>query len=159
VFNSCRFQSTVTIDDCDITAFCWFYGDNLEGPLPRRVVIKNSRLRLGRGNREMVASFTSLIEGPDGTRIAPRQPIIPHVLLQGNVVDGLLDIGFSEDVTLVANRFLRPRGRLALHDSRSLLLEGNRLHGSPLQRLEQITVPDEATRRAVTIRTERDPPR
>ena len=24
VFNSCRFQSPVTLDDCDITAFCWF---------------------------------------------------------------------------------------------------------------------------------------
>ena len=71
IFNSCRFQSPVTLEDCDITAFCWFYGDNIEGPLPRDVVIRNCRLRVGRGNAEMVASFTSLISGADGNRDCP----------------------------------------------------------------------------------------
>ena len=151
IFNSCRFQSPVTIDDCDITAFCWFYGDNIEGPLPRNVVIKNSRLRVGRGNRELVASFTSLIQGPDGKHVLPQQPVIDNVLLQSNTLDGLLDIGFAENVTLSANRFLSPRGRLTIHHSRSILLEGNSLGKSPLERLEQITVPDEATQRAITI--------
>jgi hypothetical protein len=152
IFNSCRFQSPVTVDNCDITAFCWFYGDNIEGPLPRHVVVKNSHLRVGRGNREMVASFTSLIQGPDGKRAVPRQPVITNVVLQGNTLDGLVDIGFAEDVTLSANRFLSPRGRLTVHDSRSVRLEGNTLGPTPLERLEQITVPDESTRRAITIR-------
>jgi hypothetical protein len=32
--NSCRFQSRVTLEDCDVTAFLWFYGEHIEGPLP-----------------------------------------------------------------------------------------------------------------------------
>ena len=64
----------------------------------------------------------------------------------------MLDIGFAEHVTLSTNCFLPPRGRLSIHDSRSILLEDNALGEMPLGRLEQITVPDEATRRAVTIR-------
>ena len=34
----------------------------------------------------------------------------------------------------------------------SILLEGNRLGGLPLDRLDQIIVPDEPTRRTITIR-------
>jgi hypothetical protein len=131
---------------------CWFYGDNIEGPLPRDVVIKNCRLRVGRGNHELVASFTSLIAGTDGKQVLPRQPVINNVLLQNSTVDGIFDIGFAENVTLSANRFLPPRGRLRIHDSRSILLEDNRLGGLPLNRLDQIVVPDEFTRRTITIR-------
>jgi hypothetical protein len=152
IFNSCRFQSPVILDDCDITAFCWFYGDNIEGPLPRDVVIRNCRLRVGRGNPEMVASFTSLIVGADGNRVLPRQPVIANVLLHNNAIDGTLDIGFAENVTLSANRFLLPRGRLRIHESRSILVEGNKLGGLPLDRLDQIIVSDEPTRRTITIR-------
>jgi hypothetical protein len=152
IFNSCRFQSPVNIDNCDITAFCWFYGDNIEGPLPRNVVIQNSRLRVGRGNRGMVASFTSLVHGPEGNRVLPRKPVIANVLLQGNTLDGVLDIGFAEDVRLSANRFLSPRGQVILHDSRAILLEGNTLGDSPLDRLEKVSISDEQTRAAIVIR-------
>lgn len=152
IFNSCRFQSPVTIDDCDVTAFCWFYGDNVEGPLPSNVVIRNSRLRQGRGNPQMVASFTSLIHGPDGRPAPPRQPVIPGVTLKDNVIDGLLDLGFVENATLAGNRFLSPRGRLAIRESRSVTLQDNYLGESRLERLDQIRVPDEATRRSVAIR-------
>ena len=157
IFNSCRFQSPVTVDDCDITAFCWFYGDNIEGPLPRNVVVKNSRLQVGRGNREMVASFTSLIHGPNGNRVPPRQPVILSVLLQDNTFDGLLDIGFAKGVTLLRNRFLPPSGRLAIHDSLAILLDGNTVGGSPLDHMGQISVPDEGTRHAITIRATNGP--
>ena len=152
IFNSCRFQSPVTLDNCDITAFCWFYGDSIEGPLPRDVVIKNCRLRVGRGNHEMVASFTSLIAGTDGQQVLPRQPVINNVRLQNSTVDGVFDLGFAENVRLSANRFLLPRGRLKIHDSRSICMEGNRLGDLPLDHVDQIVVPDEATRRAITIR-------
>jgi len=119
--------------------------------LPRDVVIRNCRLRVGRGSHEMVASFTSLITGTDGNRVLPRQPLIDNVLLRNSTVDGVFDLGFTENVTLSANRFLPPRGRLRIHDSRSILLEGNRLGELPLDRLDQIVVPDESTRRAITI--------
>jgi hypothetical protein len=100
----------------------------------------------------LVASFTSLIVGADGNRVLPRQPVIANVLLHNNAIDGTLDIGFAENVTLSANRFLLPRGRLRIHESRSILVEGNKLGGLPLDRLDQIIVSDEPTRRTITIR-------
>ena len=152
ILNSCRFQSPVTVEDCDITAFCWFYGDNVEGPLPSNVVVRNSRLRQGRGNAEMVASFTSLVRGADGRPAPPRQPVIPGVTLENNVIDGLLDLGFVEEATLAGNRFLAPRGRLAIRESRSVTLRDNFLGESRLERPDQIRIPDEATRRSVIFR-------
>lgn len=125
ILNSCRFQSPVTIDACDITALCWFYGDNLEGPLPRNVQIQGSHLRVGRGNPELAAGFTSLIHGPDGKRAPPQQPVIADVVLENNVIEGKLDIGYAENVRLSHNQFPPPRGHLTIHDSRAVVLEGN----------------------------------
>jgi hypothetical protein len=116
IFNSCRFQSPVTIEDCDITAFCWFYGDNIEGPLPREVVIRNSRLRQGRGNPDLVASFTSLIEA-GGKRVRPTEPVLFNVRLENNTMDGELDIGYVANLALRGNRFVPPRGKVSVHDS------------------------------------------
>ena len=44
--------------------------------------------------------------------------MIANVLLHNNAIDGTFDIGFAENVTLSANRFLPPRGRVRIHDSR-----------------------------------------
>jgi len=149
IFNSCRCQSPVTIDDCDVTAFCWFYGDYLEGPLPHDVVIKNSRFRVGRGNSQLAVSFTSQIHGPDGQRATPREPVIRHVALSGNTFDGGVDFGFVDDLKLQNNRFVPPRGKVTIHDSRNVVLRQNSLGSEPLRKLEQLTVPDAATRDAI----------
>ncbi len=153
--NSCRFQSPVTVDDCDITALSWFYGDSLEGPLPRDVVVRNSRLLLGRGNPEIVLSFSSCVEGTDGKIVPPREPVIRNLLLQGNTIDGVLDIGSASGVRLIGNRFASPRGRLRLHGCRDVTLDGNVLGDAALSSLEQIAVGDEGTRASITIKPAR----
>ena len=149
--NSCRFQSPVTVEDCDITAFCWFYGDNIEGPLPANVTIQNCRLRAGRGNPQMVGAFTSLISGTDGKPVTPTQPVIFNVRLEGNTIDGILDIGYVENLSLVDNLFVASRGRLSIHDSRAVLLKDNYFGINRLDHVEQIEVRDIATQRAITI--------
>ena len=151
ILNSCRFQSPVTIEDCDITAFCWFYGDNIEGPLPSRVSIRGTRFRVGRGNPELVAAFTSLLHGPGGKPAPPTEPVIRDVLLRDNIFDGRLEIGYAADVVLSGNRFPAPRGTITIRESRSVRLENNTLGDARLERVEQIQVPDEATRRAITV--------
>jgi hypothetical protein len=149
--NSCRFQSPVTIEDCDITALCWFYGDNIEGPLPANVVIKNSRLRAGRGNPTKVIAFDSLIAGADGKFVTPTQPVIFNVRLEGNTIDGEVDFGYIENLSLVGNRFVTPHSQLTIHDSRSVFLKNNFVGEILLDRLDQIHVPDASTQRAIVI--------
>lgn len=149
--NSCRFQSPVTIEDCDIAGLCWFYGDNAEGPLPANVTIKNSRLRAGRGNPTIAVAFTSLIAGADGKPVTPTQPVIFNVRLEGNTIDGVADFRYVENLALVDNHFAAPRGKLAVHDSRAVALRNNFIGETRLDRLEQINVPDAATQRAIVI--------
>jgi hypothetical protein len=149
--NSCRFQSPVNIEDCDIAAFCWFYGDEIEGPLPMNVTIKNSRLRAGRGNPQLAFAFTSLISGTDGKPVRPTQPVIFNVRLEGNTIDGGGDFGYVENLSLVGNHFASPRGKLAIHNSRAVLLQNNFLGKTCLDRVAQIEVPDAATQRTIVI--------
>lgn len=152
IMNSCRFQSPVRVEDCEITAFCWFYGDDLEGPLPQRVVIKKSRFQLGRGNPEMVISFNSLISGADGKIAVPTEPVIRDVVLENNTLDGRLDIRYVSNLRLIKNRLLPPGGEIAIRQSRNIVMRDNRLGEDLLNKLEMLTIEDEPTRRAISIR-------
>ncbi len=152
IMNSCRFQSPVKVENCDIMAFCWFYGDDLEGPLPKNVVVRNSSLRLGRGNPEMIANFTSRITGMDGKIAAPSEPVIQDVLLENNTIDGRLDIGYASNVRLNGNRFIPPRGKIIIRHSRNIRMKNNMLGNDPLNRIEQLDIADEPTRRDVSFR-------
>lgn len=147
--NSCRFQSSVTLDACDITAFCWFYGDNLEGPQPAKVEIRNSRLRAGRGNPKLAASFTSRFTGPGGKPALPRQPATDQVRLAGNTIDGRLDIGYVKHLTLESNRFLLPGSRLTLRHTASANFKNNLLGRARLDRPGQVDIPDSETRQGL----------
>jgi hypothetical protein len=149
--NSCRFQSPVTVEDCDIAGLCWFYGDNIEGPLPANVTIENSRLRAGRGNPTIAVAFTSLIVGADGKPVTPSQPVICNVRFTGNTIDGDVDFGYVKNLSLIENRFQSPRGKLAIHDSRAVLLQNNFLGNSLVERITQIDVSDAATQHAIAI--------
>lgn len=48
--NSCRFQSPVLLEDCEVSAFVWFYSAGVEGPLPSGSVVRGCVFRQGRGN-------------------------------------------------------------------------------------------------------------
>ena len=54
---SCRLQTPVTLEDCDVTAFLWFHAERVEGPFPSHVTITDCRLRRGRGNGRLAVSF------------------------------------------------------------------------------------------------------
>ena len=149
ITNSCRFQSPVTIENCDISALSWFYGDNIEGPLPRRVVVRGSRLLLGRGNPTIVLAFACCMTDPAGRLAVPRTPVLRGVLLEDNVIDGALDLSDAEDVTLRRNRFAAPRSQIRITRSRRVTLDGNRLGDALLDRADQLTISDDATRASV----------
>lgn len=155
VTNSCRFQSPVTIENCDISALSWFYGDNIEGPLPRRVVVRGSRLLLGRGNPTIVLAFACCMTDPAGRMTVPRSPVLRGVLLEDNIIDGVLDVSDAEDVMLRRNRFVAPRSQIRITRSRRVALDGNRLGDTPLDRVEQLTISDDATRGSIRFGTAR----
>ena len=143
---SCRLQSSITIDDCDVTALLWFYGENIEGPIPSSVEVLNSRLRLGRGNPNLAVSFTSAIHGRGPSTLRPQEPVITNILLRNNEIDGHLNIDYAENVSLQNNRFLEPRSRLRFLESKNILLQNNTIGTTLISSLEQIEIsPENAT--------------
>ena len=159
ISNSCRFQSSVIIDSCEIKALAWFYGNNTEGPLPSNILIKNSHLFLGRGNPTNAVVFSSNMTS-NGIAAAPTTPVLANIILQNNTIDGGLHIAYAEKVCLLNNTFLLPRSNLSLAHSRHVLLRGNRLGAAEGGLYNQIHFMDESSRAATVVWPERrnDPP-
>ncbi|MGN6556345.1 MAG: hypothetical protein ACTHLW_21750 [Verrucomicrobiota bacterium] len=103
--NSCRFQTRVELEHCDVTAFSWFYGATIEGPGPDQVVIRDSILRRGRGNQKNAAQFSGWAERHAAAAANARLPL--------------------QSVTLEHNEFY---GDVTVRDSQKLVLEGNTFH-------------------------------
>jgi hypothetical protein len=159
ILNSCRFQSSVIIDGCDIKALSWFYGDNTEGPIPSNILIKNSNLFLGRGNPTSVVVFSSNMTS-NGVPAPPKEPVIANIILQNNTIDGGLKIGYADKVCLLNNQFLLPRSAISLEDTRHVFLRDNSLGGAKINTLSQIRFMDEASAASAVIWADslNDPP-
>ncbi len=146
-YGSNRFQSSLTIEDSEITAFAWFHGGYLEGPIPSNVVIKNSLLRTGRGNPTQVLAFSSF----SGT---PSEPVISSILLQDNTIDGVILLRYAKEVVLEENRFMDTgRSELILGNISKVFLNNNWFGDEPLK-LDHISFTDEATRIQTSIMEE-----
>lgn len=100
--NSCRLQSPVTLEQCDVTALLWFYGESIEGPFPSNVVVRDCTIRRGRGNPRLAVIFS----GPEGERDRPSA--IHDVLLERNKIWGDFSILGVDRARLVGNEFLDP---------------------------------------------------
>jgi len=148
IFNSCRFHSPVTLDDCTLAALGWFYGDNIESPIPSRIRICNSRLFSGRGNPTHAIVFTVNMEKNGILPHSAEQPI-SDIALTDNLIDG--DCAFSNirGLTLRNNRFASDSIKLVLSNCRKVKLIHNVL--SPAQ----ITYSDNCTRLSTTLSTTR----
>lgn len=101
----CRFQSPVTVEDCDACAVLLFYCDNLEGPMPSGSVIRNCRLWQGRGN----ATEALVVQGHREDVSSPPQRAaqlpLHDVLIENNQFHGGLTASFVESLVLKLNRF------------------------------------------------------
>lgn len=100
--NSCRFQSPVTLEACDITAFIWFYGEAIEGPFPSNVIVRDCILRRGRGNPRLAISFAGRLAGHNGPSA------IHDVVFERNRVWGDLSMTGVDRVRFADNQFLEP---------------------------------------------------
>lgn len=118
--NSCRLQSPVALESCDVTALLWFYAERIEGPFPNRFAIRDSTLRRGRGNPTLALS----VVGRSAESSAPSA--VHDVLLEGNRISGTVSIAGVDRLRLVNNRFLEPGARIQLDHNRGVQLERNR---------------------------------
>lgn len=150
IYNSCRFQSSITIDHCGIYALSWFYGDNIEGPIPSNLFIKNSKLFVGGGNETIAALFSSNMS-KDGKLYSSKQPVIFNVILLNNIINGELRIEHSDKISLLNNTFLLPRSKLFLSNCRNVLLKGNLIGNKKLNSFSQIHFMDESSEKSTTI--------
>jgi hypothetical protein len=152
IYKSCRFQSSVTIEKCNITALSWFYGANIEGPLPSNVIVKNSRLALGRGNDVISVSFNTNMKY-DGVAYAPQGQPITNVLLQGNVIDGNLVIKHCRNVSVIGNTFSLQRSAIEVSHSRNLLFRDNSFEYLDINSTGQIDFKDNESLYSAVVET------
>lgn len=117
---SCRLQSPVTLEECDVIGLLWFYADPLEGPYPGPVTVRRCTLRRGRGNHEnvVVCSGGSTTGAPDGT--APPRALHDFRFTENRIYGGFIVEGV-ERVTLRGNRFLEAGASVTLHDNVDLI--------------------------------------
>jgi hypothetical protein len=145
---SCRFQSRVTLEGCDVTALLWFYGEKIEGPLPSGSVVRHCRLRLGRGNPELAVACSGRLNDLPAPAATTSMPPLVDLLFEENEIDGRFDLRHAQKVQLLNNRFAPERGQLTLRDCRDVLLKGNRLGDGTLP-AARIRIEDRATRDSV----------
>jgi hypothetical protein len=143
--NSCRFQSRVTLEHCDVAAFLWFYGEHIEGPLPSGSEVRHCQLRLGRGNPELAVACHGRLNGLPAPAATTGMPPLVGLQFEDNEIDGRFDLGHARQVQLLNNRFAPERGQLTIRDCREVLLKGNRL-GQEALPATHIRVQDQATR-------------
>ncbi len=112
---SCRLQSPVTLEGCEVTAFLWFYGEGVEGPFPSRVVVRDCVLRRGRGNPRLAVSFTGRARGAGG-------PSAVHdVAFERNRVWGGFSMTGVDDARVGGNEFLEAGAAVRIEDCRNLV--------------------------------------
>ena len=142
---SCRFQSPVTLEHCDVTALLWFYGEHIEGPLPSGSVVRHCRLRLGRGNPELAVACNGRLNGLPASAATTGMPPLVDLQFEDNEIDGRFDVRHARQVQLSNNRFAPERGHLTIGDCREVLLQGNRL-GEEVLSATRVQIEDQATR-------------
>jgi precorrin-2 dehydrogenase/sirohydrochlorin ferrochelatase len=143
--NSCRLQTPVTLEACDVAAFLWFYGEHIEGPLPSGSAVRNCRLRAGRGNSEIALSVDGRLNGLSKPTAPPGPPPLTGLRVVDNEIDGRVEIRRAQDVRIANNRFAPERARISIRDSLDVTAEGNRLGDAPLPP-DRITILDSGRR-------------
>ena len=87
---SCRFRCSLTIENCELNNFSWFYGNNIEGPYPLDIIIRNSTLHWGRGegHKNSVMVKGPMFTGKKNTKYPVTEQVINRVLLENNIFYG-----------------------------------------------------------------------
>jgi hypothetical protein len=128
--NSCRFQSAVTLEYCDVAAFIWFYGNELEGPMPSGSIVRHNILKRGRGNPRLALSILGELHTDPraACRIVPqtrREFPLVDILLEGNRIHGGMTIDRVHGLTLRGNVFPDGLEDTVITDCQATMAAGN----------------------------------
>lgn len=128
--NSCRFQSAVVLEYCDIASFIWFYGNELEGPMPSGSIVRHNILKRGRGNPRLALSFLGELH-TDPRAVSRTIPSkrsefpLSDIVLEGNRIYGGLSVDRVYGVTMKNNVFPDGIEDTIITDSFKVHIEGN----------------------------------
>jgi hypothetical protein len=104
--NSCRFQSGVTLDKCDVSALLYFYSAEVEGPMPSGSVVRDCVLRQGRGNAQYAVVFNGWRGGQAPAQLPPDEEFpLQNIVFENNTVCGGFKIDGAFSVQLRRNNF------------------------------------------------------
>jgi len=131
---SCRMQSPVQLENCQVTDLLWFYGEGVEGGFPHHVRIENCTIRRGRGNPALAIAFAGMPTGEaQGGDVGNPPRAIHDVLIKNNEIWGGLVVEGVEHVRLEGNRFREVGGQVLLRGNHGLESDGNEdPNGGPL---------------------------
>jgi len=136
---SCRLRSQMLIEDSVFTGFTWFTAERVEGPFPRRVMIRNSHfinrdVRHNRGDCLMFAlPGLAPARGPEYER--------HDLALEHNVFDGAVVMNQASGVTMIGNDF-RVARRFSGPAGPDVVAIGNSLGGQAWSPPDQRSAPD-----------------
>jgi hypothetical protein len=103
---SSRFQANVELENCRIEAFTWLYGDQIEGPGPETVSVRNCEVRA-----QMTFSGWGGSQVPNDYKPRADSAMLKQVTLQGNEFWGPVTIKKALRVDLSGNRFPSKAGK------------------------------------------------
>jgi hypothetical protein len=137
---SSRFRSGVTIEKCDFRAFCWFTGDEIETPLPSKVIVRNSSFRTGQGNPSLAIS----VGGPHFDGHGPTEPVMRDYRFENNRIAGDFSLTDVRNASLEDNTFTDPKRAIRFHNVADVTLRRNTRGGRPITSSDGIDVGNSA---------------
>ncbi len=138
IVGTSRLRCPVLIENCRIQGLLWFYGDSIEGPLPRNVAVRNCFLIKGKGNPRLLLATGSGFRTRTGRHCPMQAPDYRNFTFEGNRVEGG-DIEFRNctGLRLIGNTVRQ--GRLTLHNVRELELRDLRMNGRLVKDAAELT--------------------
>ncbi len=104
---SCRIQSPVTMERCDVAGLLMFYCDDVEGPMPSGSIVRDSTLRRGRGNDSLAVAINGWRGGRAPAVIPPAAEFpLRDLRFERNIIHGGFHAIAVNGLALVENQFL-----------------------------------------------------
>jgi hypothetical protein len=128
--NGCRFQSPVTLEDCDIAALIWLYGESVEGPTPSGSILRNNVFRRGRGNPQIALAILGvlLVDPPPTERVVPASAAefpLRNITVENNQIYGDFEADRVHGLVLAGNTFPDGLGASRIRDCSDVKLIDN----------------------------------
>lgn len=104
ITGSCRMRAPMLIEHSTFTGFNWYYGDDIEGPFPRRVMIRRSYFVNGDPNNNRGDALIFASPKFSATTRATEYEA-DDIVLENNVFDGAVVCDHCRNLAVIGNQF------------------------------------------------------